>query len=248
MLKSTERQRAHEVFLADLQLEYGGIHQSRSSLWKYIDNDMQVLTAIVFASGNGQLSATINEAEAHMLKIGWPNVSVHGRRREQQHLIELSISVDEPRADLCPDDSGAPDGWPGAVISRYGLASSPSPKEEFDARGKVIVKAIKSEWENPDPTEHMLLHVAGSDGFLIESILNVLVAMDGILPVRCNQLKLLDERGTLLLTGQAAILANRNQIGSRLEPIGERGDRLLLQFTETMIAQAVNARGMSERP
>ena len=138
MLNSSIREAAHEVFLRDLEEKYGGFAQCRSTKWEYIDNNMQVLTAIVYVSGNNQLSESIDEAREHLTGLGWPNVSVYGRRVNESHIIHLFITIDEPRADLCPGERKGPDCWPDAVVGRYAGKIPLKPQREGKAMRKFI--------------------------------------------------------------------------------------------------------------
>lgn len=113
------------------------------------------------------------------------------------------------------------------------------PKEEFAARGSIIVKAIKVEWEKSEAP--MLLHVAGADGPAIEEVLALLRTSAGIKDYQCRQLRLHDHRGSPFFTGQAAIWTERAKVDAYLEEIGERGDRVMLQFTEELLAEAGRA-------
>ena len=115
------------------------------------------------------------------------------------------------------------------------------PKEEFAARGSIIVKAIKVEWEQGERTQPILFHVAGADGAAVEEVLTVLRIGEGFKEEQCSQLVLADFAGQLIRTGQAAIYASRERLHAHLEKIGERGDRVLFQFAEELLAEAGRA-------
>ena len=110
------------------------------------------------------------------------------------------------------------------------------PKEEFAARGNIIVKAVRVEWEKSEAP--MLFHVAGADGQAIEEVLALLRTSAGIKQYQCRSYGLVSHTGAPFPVGLGAIWAERAKLDHYLEEIGERGSRVMLQFTQELLDEA----------